>query len=538
MSAVPRIRVVPVLIVLMCTGLLAGSIVDSQSRGGTETIATNDDVPRYAGPSLDPGRADGSGGKAAQKISTVATPSRTNKCLNSLGKPRCGEAHWDPPVVDKPATLSVDISPQVPREGQLVTFTFTWSDGDADTPLFSFCDGYSGCGYTKADHACRPESTGPWSPPAVRPGGGRIVKTFVYPESGTYNMSAGVDTESSAYQALIDRFPCLTLPDPYQSSAGVAQQVTVVPPSWPEQPLEDDLAYVKTQSTDRDHVELHTLTRSSGYQAQHSLRTALPNSSRNDGVFNLIDMDGRRHVELVHIQTTATLSDTVEVNTVIPNSAGAPADQDLSFEPIASWESGTSDLRTAAARDGSVQMADMDGDGHPELVFIRSRDDGSGRVELSWYRAPATRFAQAVHYAFAGSARTSMQADPAEGSFQLKDVDQDGRPDLVFMQTETASGRVEVNWYTASSGFHDHGSATSGLSTVDLRDGDLQMANMDRDHRPDLVFIKSTATASGQVEVHWLTAATGFSERAASPTKFSVAEHPLGQFSMVDADGY
>src|SRR5689334_5043818 len=40
--------------------------------------------------------------------------------------------------------------------------------------------------------------------------------------------------------------------------------------------------------------------------------------------------------------------------------------------------------------------------------------------------------------------------------------------------------------------------------------GDFKMADMDLDGRPDLVFIKRRATGSGNIEVHVLSAASGF----------------------------
>jgi hypothetical protein len=520
-----------ILLTIVTTTALLGGIDILSSRPGTgpsELAEASQSIPRYAGPSLDPGWGTGPP-PPDQGVAIVAGRSLTNDpCRHSWGKPRCGAVYWDPPVNNRPATLSVEIDPPTPREGQPVTFTFAWSDEDADVPSFSFCDGYSACGQVSATGSCPTEPTGPWSPPAVRRGQGRFVQTVVYPESGVFHWSAGLETTSSSYQEFRAANPCFTLPDPYASQTALLRPIIVVPPSWPREPLENDLAFIKTESVGTGFVEVHTLNAASGYQNQTSYGSPFPFAFGRDGTFQLVDMDGRRRPDLVFIQTRRTALGTVDVGWV-------PLEEHLV------WETNGSDLPGNRHGDGWFEMTDTNDDGTAELVFIQTRNTATGRIEIHSRRrrGPAPPAPGSRRFDSGSSVTTKFGVgDHAKGSFEMTDMDGDKRPDLVFIKTaSTGSGEVEVHWLSAASNYQEQSSTAAAIGTFERDNGTFEMSDMDGDERPDLVFIKTRATGSQRVEIHWLSGATGYRTKVPVVTKFGLWEHGNGRFSMVDIDG-
>jgi hypothetical protein len=518
-----------VALAVVATTAVVGA-VDLLGHRSFDEISESTEVPRYAGPSLDLGSGPKGDARNTEAVATVAGRSITNGCLNSWDRPKCGAAHWDPPVNNQPATLEVDISPQFPREGEMVTFTFTWSDGDADrAPLFSFCSGLSDCPAATYGEFCETVPTGPWSPPPVRRGRGRFVQTAVYPEGGVYAWHAELETDSSSYGELVERYPCLEeqLKDPYASSASMRQPIVVYPPSWPGEPRADDLAFVKTGETGSGKVEVHTLLAAGGYGRQASYASPFPAQDADKGTLQMIDMDGRRQAELVFIQTRNTLSDEVEVNWVTPQLEHPE------------WVSAASGFSTSAHGDGSFGMTDMDGDDRPELVLVQTRNTASNQIEIHWRRRMPSNVIPWIRYATPGSATTGWgTGDRDNGSYELADMDGDRRPDLVLIKTRaTDSGNIEIHWLSAASGYRRQFSYVTRFGVGERGSGTFEMSEMDGDNNPDLVFIKTRDTGSRQVEIHWLRASGGYQLQVSAVTAFSADEHGKGQFSMIDVDG-
>ena len=109
--------------------------------------------------------------------------------------------------------------------------------------------------------------------------------------------------------------------------------------------------------------------------------------------------------------------------------------------------------------------------------------------------------------------------------------------DLMFIKTNNVgSGRVEVHRVTAASGYRTGSSDVSRFSPGDRSNGWFQMSNMDGDGRPDLVFIKTNNVGSGKVEVHWLSAASGFRTQTSAITRFSPGDRSNGWFHIGTKD--
>jgi FG-GAP-like repeat len=84
----------------------------------------------------------------------------------------------------------------------------------------------------------------------------------------------------------------------------------------------------------------------------------------------------------------------------------------------------------------------------------------------------------------------------------MADWDRDGIPDLVFIKTSnTPNGHVEVHVASGNSNYQTRVLETP-TTFVNENDGTWLMADWDRDGIPDLVYIKTSNTPNGHVEVH------------------------------------
>ncbi|KAK3834443.1 MAG: putative FG-GAP repeat protein [Linnemannia elongata] len=145
--------------------------------------------------------------------------------------------------------------------------------------------------------------------------------------------------------------------------------------------------------------------------------------------------------------------------------------------------------------DGTWLMTDWDGDGTPDLVFIKTSNTPNGYVE--------------VHIASGSSKyQTRVQEVPTtfvtenDGTWLMTDWDGDGTPDLVFIKTSnTPNGYVEVHIASGSSKYQTR-VVEVPTTFVNEDDGTWLMTDWDHDGIPDLVFIKTSNTPNGHVEVH------------------------------------
>lgn len=224
-----RVRLVWFVVAVAVLALLAGTgVVTALTTGDAPSSRTRGHfavAPRYSGPSL-------------ARLSSITEPPTTTStsvppakarpasCQNSYDRPACGTAHWDPPIANQPAELLVSIEPEHPHVGELVTFTFHWSDADADVPLLDFCDGQS-CSAVAASATCPFQPTGPWTPPRFVAGRGDITAQTTYLKPGTYSWTAGLETVSSTYESWQSTHRC-SLPDPYASSTDQRHDISVM----------------------------------------------------------------------------------------------------------------------------------------------------------------------------------------------------------------------------------------------------------------------------------------------------------------------
>lgn len=237
------------------------------------------------------------------------------------------------------------------------------------------------------------------------------------------------------------------------------------------------------------------------------------------------------------------------------NSASASLNaRDLAFVKWAPTGSGRIEVHTATAASGYAgfgvhaatpigagdtngvfDMADVNADGRSDLVYIKRRNTGSGRIEVHWVNAASG------YSSFGGNIATVFSAaDDPNGSFEMADMNGDGRADLVFTKTRnTGSGRIELHWADAASGYGRFGAnLATAFSLADAGNGYFHPADMNADGRVDLAFVKIRNTGSGRIEVHWANAAGGYGSFGGNfATALSGAERANGSFETVDMNG-
>ena len=256
-----------------------------------------------------------------------------------------------------------------------------------------------------------------------------------------------------------------------------------------------DLVFVKTRNTTAKQVEVHRVSASSGYM-QDTAHTAtwFGTNDQSNGYFQVVGDD------LYFIKTRNTGSGRVEVH------SATAASGYKSGEHHVTWFS------TADQNNGWFQMVGND------LWFIKTKNTGSKRVEVHNATASSGYRDATVH-----AASWIGGADEGNGFYQMVGND------LWFIKTKnTGSKQVEVHNATASSGYRDatvH--AVSWIGSGDANNGWFQMVGN------DLVFVKTTNSGSGKVEVHDATAGSGYRSASVHATSwFSSNDRSNGWFQI------
>lgn len=279
--------------------------------------------------------------------------------------------------------------------------------------------------------------------------------------------------------------------------------------AWPDGFLHikdlNDLFFVKTKNVGSGHVEIHSALAVSGYQSagQHSVTWFSPADSDN-GWFQMFGGNAKTGADLYFIKTKNVGSGHVEVHNAIAatNYQGATLHAVTAFSP-------------ADANNGWFEMVDVDGDGRPDLVFIKTKNTGSGHVEVHW-RTAASNFQSG----FDGTTWFSP-ADADNGWFQMVGKD------LYFIKTKNVgSGHVEVHSATWASGYQSGQHSVTYFSPGDANNGWFEMEGN------DLFFIKTKNVGSGHVEVHSATAASNYQSGIHSTTWLSPGDANNGWFHV------
>jgi C1A family cysteine protease len=130
-------------------------------------------------------------------------------------------------------------------------------------------------------------------------------------------------------------------------------------------------------------------------------------------------------------------------------------------------------------------------------------------------------------------------APETDGTWLMADYDKDGIPDLVFIKTaNTPSGNAEVHIASGASNYQTRILETATTFAVDPGgNGTWTMADYDQDGIPDLVLILTQGTGTGTTEVHIASGASNYQTRILE-TGTTFAEDPAhnGTWLMADYD--
>lgn len=141
-------------------------------------------------------------------------------------------------------------------------------------------------------------------------------------------------------------------------------------------------------------------------------------------------------------------------------------------------------------------------------VYAVLPDGASGTTEVHGLSQSS-----GFHAFFAHAATALGPVNPADWRFVVAPYAGSGGPDLYAVHLRgTASGRMELHVLTAASGYRAFSAhiATAQASLPAGMDVDVSATSTGKDMRRDLVLVLKSGTGSGAVEVHVLAAATGY----------------------------
>jgi hypothetical protein len=158
-------------------------------------------------------------------------------------------------------------------------------------------------------------------------------------------------------------------------------------------------------------------------------------------------------------------------------------------------------------------LADFNGDGSQDLVYIKTRNTGTGKIEIHASRNESL---------FQEHSLATGTAFPVEdqGTWLMHDWTGDGKADLVYIKTSnTGTNSVEVHVVDAASNYQKFALQTGTCFGCE-DNGRWTMSS-----KGDLVFIKTRNCGSGKVEYHVASKASNYQQ---------FTQHVVTDFGMED----
>ena len=156
--------------------------------------------------------------------------------------------------------------------------------------------------------------------------------------------------------------------------------------------------------------------------------------------------------------------------------------------------------------EADFDLADFDGDGILDLAYVKKHGTGSNTTELhvlsgdSGYQSFIQQTATGLH-------QTGIEAD-----FALSDNDGDGLPDLVYIRKLPEAAATEVHILSSAASYQSFSlQVVSGLHATGPRD-EFVLADLDRDGLGDLIYLPQRNTSSGRTELHTLSRAGNYQD--------------------------
>ncbi|KAG0311998.1 hypothetical protein BGZ99_009784 [Dissophora globulifera] len=149
---------------------------------------------------------------------------------------------------------------------------------------------------------------------------------------------------------------------------------------------------------------------------------------------------------------------------------------------------------------GVWSFADLNGDGNQDLVYIKTRNTGTGRIEVHGSYKGSNFQQHDVHTGTAFGIEDN-------GTWLMQDWTGDGKADLVYIKTRnTGTGSVELHVADAASGYQKFVLQTGTCFGCE-EDGVWTMTR-----KGDLVYIKTRNCGSNKIELHVASKASNYRE--------------------------
>lgn len=257
-----------------------------------------------------------------------------------------------------------------------------------------------------------------------------------------------------------------------------------------------DMYVTIANATGSGRVEVHTLSRGSGYAVFNShIATALAAVPDPDNWrFFYVPFSGAGSHDLMAVHTANTGSGRVEVH-VMSQASG-----------YQSWIAHlATPLGVVPPGQAQFQIGSVDFDRAPDLFFIPTQATGSGAVEVHVLSAASQYQGFLIH------AATSLGAVPSD-QFTFLAGGANGPGDLSFViRYGTGSGSSELHTLTRGSGYKGYSAHVAlPLGSTQSPLTEYTLADYSRDGIPDLVLATHANTGSGWGELHILGGSIGY----------------------------
>lgn len=244
---------------------------------------------------------------------------------------------------------------------------------------------------------------------------------------------------------------------------------------------------------------MHIASSSSGFRSR-IFEAGTTFAEEDDGTWLLVPSKNSALPDLVFIRTSNTPSGRVEVHIA----SGA-----------SNYKTRTQETATVFANEnnGSWSLYDYDNDGILDLVYIKTSNTGSNKVEVHVASGASTysQFILQTATAF-GLNNNNHNKNNNNGFWSLAPYSGPGTADLVFVKDAgmawgrvkdggSARGRVKVSVASKSSGYQTRifqGASAFAQET----NGVWGLIDYNQDGRLDLTYIKDANTGTGTTEVH------------------------------------
>lgn len=256
-----------------------------------------------------------------------------------------------------------------------------------------------------------------------------------------------------------------------------------------------DLVLIKKSETGSGATEVHVLSGDDNFQ-KFTLNTGTAQHRTGDEyTFRVGDWDGDGRPDLIGIKKNGTGTHSLEVHVL----------------------SGSNVFRSFILRTGTPQhevfynydfeVADWNQDGRVDLILIKKFGTGTFSTEVH-ILSGADNFQRNLL-----STGTPQHETGDSYEFEMADVDQDRRPDLVIIKKNgTGTGRTEVHVLSGASNFQNFILHSGTALHETWGEYTFEVADWNRDGRADLIAVKKYGTGTNSMEMHVLSGASNFQQ--------------------------